>query len=240
VVSDPAGIDCGNTCSASFDTADDLPIGLFAVPQSGSFFAGWVGSSDCLDGTLSVAQDASCTAVFTVIPPPTGDPVTVSVTLAGDGGGSVASAPAGIDCGVECISSFAFGTRVVLNAVPDSQSSFAGFSGDGDCLDGSLDGTLDQDCIARFDALPAIQHTLTILFAGDGNGDVTSEGGDIACSADCSALFGDGETVILNARPLTGSIFGGYSGDCGSVSGFESTLVMGADATCTATFNSNQ
>ena len=133
---------------------------------------------------------------------------------------------------------FLFGTRLVLTPQPDAASTFAGWTGSGDCLpDGVLDGTVNATCTANFDPLPEVVYTLTVLFAGDGVGDVTSADGAIGCTTDCSAVYGDGETVTLNARPSSSdSIFGGYSGDCGTVSGFEAVIVMGADATCTATF----
>jgi len=234
-------IGCPGTCSASFDTADDLPVTLTATADAGYNFAGWTGSSDCSEGILTVAANANCIATFTEVADP-GDPVTISVNFAGAGGGSVTSDVGSIDCpATSCSEVFVFGTRVVLSPVPDGSSSFGGWSGTGDCLpDGVLDGTVDATCTATFDPLPEVQHTLTVLFAGDGGGDVTSDDGAIGCTADCSAVFGDGETVILNARPVVGSFFDGYSGDCGTVSGFEAVLVMGADATCTATFNTEQ
>jgi len=238
VTSSPSGIDCGANCSASFDTAEDLPIDLFATPDAGYLFAGWAGSTDCSDGVLSVAADASCIATFSALPPP-GDPFVATVELAGLGSGSVASSPDGIDCPAECQETFVFGTRVTLDAFPEDNSSFAGFSGDADCLDGVLDGTSSATCTATFDLLPEEQWTLTIAFDGAGAGDVTSADGGIGCDEECSAVFGDGETVVLNARASNGSTFGGYGAGCGSVSGFKATIVMGADTTCTVTFNQN-
>lgn len=234
-------IDCPGTCSASFDTAEDLPVTLTATAGEGYNFAGWGGSGDCSEGILTVATDANCIAVFTEAEDP-GDPVTISVNLAGDGGGSVTSDVGSIDCpSASCSEVFVFGTRVVLSPEPDGSSTFGGWSGAGDCLpDGVLDGTVTATCTATFDPLPEVEYELTILFAGDGSGDVTSDGGELGCSDDCSALIGAGETVVLNARALTGSSFNGYSGDCGTVSGFEAVIVMGADATCTATFNANE
>lgn len=64
VVSDPAGLDCGTTCSASF--AADTAVGLAATPDAGSFFGGWGG--DCSGSTpttaLVLAADATCSATF--------------------------------------------------------------------------------------------------------------------------------------------------------------------------------
>ncbi len=67
VVSDPAGIDCGSTCSADF--LQDAEVSLTATPAGGSLFAGW--SGDCSGtGTCIVTMDeaASVTATFNLIP----------------------------------------------------------------------------------------------------------------------------------------------------------------------------
>lgn len=48
------------------------------------------------------------------------------------------SSPAGIDCGVTCTANFPPGTVVSLAATPDPGSTFAGWTGDPDCTDGSI------------------------------------------------------------------------------------------------------
>ena len=54
----------------------------------------------------------------------------LEVTTAGDGSGTVGSAPAGIACPGACAAEFDAGAQVTLNAVPDPGSVFAGWSGD--------------------------------------------------------------------------------------------------------------
>lgn len=67
VTSSPAGISCGDTCSASFDVG--TAVTLTATPQSGSLVSGFsIGCS---------SQDATCT--FT---PTTEDPIQVGVNFA--------------------------------------------------------------------------------------------------------------------------------------------------------------
>jgi hypothetical protein len=61
---------------------------------------------------------------------PTGNQ-TLTVAKAGAGSGSVTSNPEGINCGVDCIEGYSFGTRVALTAAPDGGSTFAGWSGGG-------------------------------------------------------------------------------------------------------------
>ena len=67
VTSTPAGIDCGPTCSASFDAGTSVT--LTAVPEVGTVFQGW--SGDCAGaGTciLSMTSARSATATFTALP----------------------------------------------------------------------------------------------------------------------------------------------------------------------------
>jgi hypothetical protein len=57
--------------------------------------------------------------------------VTLGVTRAGTGSGTVMSAPAGIDCGTTCSASFRAGITVNLDAVAAPGSTFTGWSGGG-------------------------------------------------------------------------------------------------------------
>ena len=77
----------------------------------------------------------------------------LTVTLAGTGSGIVTSAPAGIDCGVDCSEGYEDGTVVVLSATNAPSSTFMGFSGNSDCTDGILTMTAARRCIATFKAV---------------------------------------------------------------------------------------
>jgi hypothetical protein len=57
----------------------------------------------------------------------------LSVELAGTGSGTVASSPAGIDCGFDCSASFPAGTEVILTATAAFDSYFVEWSGT-DCV----------------------------------------------------------------------------------------------------------
>ncbi len=57
--------------------------------------------------------------------------VSLTVGKGGAGGGTVTSAPAGIDCGADCTEGYASGTAVTLTATPAAGSVFAGWSGGG-------------------------------------------------------------------------------------------------------------
>ena len=69
VTSDPAGIDCGATCSASF--ASNRVVTLAAATDPGSIFAGWSGEGCSGTGTcvLTMSQARSVTAAFGIQPP---------------------------------------------------------------------------------------------------------------------------------------------------------------------------
>jgi Divergent InlB B-repeat domain len=58
-----------------------------------------------------------------------GSPLTLSVTRAGIGTGTITSAPAGIACGTDCTETVAPGTAVTLTAAATEGSTFAGWSG---------------------------------------------------------------------------------------------------------------
>jgi hypothetical protein len=57
--------------------------------------------------------------------------ITVTVSKAGTGTGSVSSTPTGINCGTTCSITYLAGTLVTLVATPDAGSVFSGWSGNG-------------------------------------------------------------------------------------------------------------
>jgi endoglucanase len=63
VISSPTGIDCGPSCSASFDA--DAAVTLTATPSSGSRFVHWSGAckgkKTC---TVAMTSSMNVTAVF--------------------------------------------------------------------------------------------------------------------------------------------------------------------------------
>ncbi len=225
VNSTPAGISCASnagattgSCSASFANGSAVQLG--ASPVGGSVFAGWSGAcggtASC-QVTMSGARAA--TARF--------DPVAthqLSVTVAGSGGGSITSTPAGINCtwsaggaSGACSAGFAEGTAVVLSATA-SAGSFAGWGGA--CSGAaSCAVTLDQP-VAVTASFELPSHILTITGNGDGSGTVTSTPPGIGCTLTagvsgigCSGTFTEGTVVTLSAAATAGS-FTGWSGAC--------------------------
>jgi hypothetical protein len=121
VTSNPPGINCGPTCSASFSGT----VTLTATAAAGSTFTGWSGAcSGTATCSVTMTQAQSVTATFGVAPT-----FALSVTLAGSGTGSVTSNPSGINCGAVCSANFASGSMVLLTATPAAGATFTGWSG---------------------------------------------------------------------------------------------------------------
>ena len=62
VSSAPAGISCGADCTEVYP--EGTLVALFAVPDIGSEFGGFGGPMDCVDGSVSLISDVSCSAAF--------------------------------------------------------------------------------------------------------------------------------------------------------------------------------
>ena len=218
VTSTPAGIDCGPTCTASFD--DGTQVTLSATPNANSSFMGWSGAgcSGTGDCVVTMDQARSVTATFTK------NTFMLDVTKAGNGGGTVTSTPAGIDCGPTCTASFDDGTQVTLSATPNANSSFMGWSGAGCSGTGDCVVTMDQarSVTATFE-MTAVTHQLSVTRTGAGGGTVSSDPAGIDCGPTCSAAFIDGTVVTLTAIPDANSDFNGWSG--GGCFGYSTCVV---------------
>lgn len=175
VISQPAGISCGGSCSMLFDPGSEVT--LSATPDASSTFAGW--SGECTGtGTCQVTMDQARSVTATFNP----ETVALSVSKPGTGTGSVASDPAGVSCGVTCQASFAYGTPVSLIATPDASSTFAGWSG-------GCTGT--ETCQVMLDQARSVTATFTLkryrpdallrprgstVYVGDGRYNTTGAG----------------------------------------------------------------
>jgi uncharacterized repeat protein (TIGR02543 family) len=154
VSSNPVGIACGADCVESY--SHGTAVTLTATPSLGSTFAGWSGACTGT-GTCNVAMDGakSVTATFAA------NTYALTVSLAGNGSGSVSSSPAGIACGADCAESYSHGTVVTLTAEPAPGSTFAGWAGacggTGVCTV-TMDG--EKSLTATFMQLPATDRAL--------------------------------------------------------------------------------
>ena len=227
VISTPAGISCGATCTASYLYGTEVL--LVATPAVGSTFTGWSGSGCTGTGTCTVSMTAarSVTATFTLNRYP------LTVTRNGSGTGTVSSTPVGIDCGASCAASFDHGTTITLTAAADAGSRFDGWTGEGCTGTGTC--TVALTAAASVTATFTRYHALTVTRAGSGSGHVASDLPGIDCGAACSADFDDGTVVTLTATTAPGSRFDGWSGAGCSGTG-TCAVTMTAAASVTATF----
>ncbi len=118
------GINCGATCSASYDSG--TAVTLTASPASGSTFSGWSGACTGT-GTCTVTMTAARTVTATFTGPV--NDIALTVTKAGTGSGTVTASGGGINCGSVCSAVYASGTVVTLTATAASGSTFGGWSG---------------------------------------------------------------------------------------------------------------
>ena len=176
----------------------------------------------------------------------------LTVTLAGDGSGSVTSAPAGINTAAGAMAaSFTEGTVVTLTAVADAGSTFTGFSFPDDpdraCETGSTANTcvltLDEDVAVSATFTEGVPETADLTVAVDAAGDsagfvVSSPAGIDTAAGETVATFEVGTQVALTATATSGG-FVGWSGEaCDGVMTATCTFVMPAGgATVTANFD---
>jgi len=227
-VTGSGGIDCGSTCSATFD--DGSQATLSATPGTDSLFAGWSGACT---GTaaceIAMSADTSVSARFDK------KQFTLSVGKTGSGSGTVAGN--GIDCGTTCSTTLEIGTAVALSATASPGSVFTGWSGA--CSGtGSCSFTLDADSTVTADFAPAPPPpaTYTLSVGVSGQGSVSSKPKGINCGKQCTASFASGSSVTLTAKAKgKNHPFTGWSGACaGNAS--SCTVPMTENRSVTATF----
>jgi len=228
ISSSPSGINCGSTCSFSFD--QDTSVSLMATPDSGYTFSGWSGACSGTDGcTVIMKSNQSVSASFS--------PITIykKLTVTNAGLGSVLSSPSGINCGTTCNSFYPINTSVTLSATATPGYVFSGWSGScfgtGDC---TISMSSDKSVTATF--IKAPNSTLSASVAGKGTiADFSGQG--INCGSTCSFSYPINAPVTLVALPQAGYTFTGWGGACSGTG--SCSLVMGSDQTITATFFSS-
>jgi hypothetical protein len=140
----------------------------------------------------------------------------LNVTVAGYGAGSIASYPAGIDCGSDCSAEYLVGTQVTLSTRDGNDYKFQGWSGDcsgiGVCVV-SMDGA--KNVTATFQrviwVMPRMYNESD--YSGWGRGNLEFYPRDEICRAGLSPGYNDcdpvwffvGETATIIAAPVVGT-----------------------------------
>jgi hypothetical protein len=203
VTSQPAGITCGATCSASFPT--DSTVTLTAAPTPGWSFTGWTGSctgtGQC---SVKMADPRAVTATFA-------PPDTVYAVAVAAAGGSVTSDVPGIVCGESCVASFGAGVDVTLTA--SGPVAWGGACmGSGACV---VPVTRARSVTAAIGGTQPSRAPLAVSVTGKGT--ITSSGAGISCGTACGAVLPVGTRVTLQATAAEGWVFAGWSGSCRGV-----------------------
>jgi len=226
VMGTPAGISCGATCAVGLLANSQTT--LSATPAAGSIFAGWSGACSGM-GTCTVAMSAAqdVTATFTL------QIFALTVSKAGNGMGTITSAPAGISCGATCAMGLVSNSQVTLSAIPAAGSVFGGWSGS---CSGMGACTVAMSAAQNVTAIFSLQtYPLTVSKAGNGAGTVTSTPAGISCGATCTVSPLANSQVTLSATPAAGSLFTGWSGACSGTGAC--TVAMSAAQSVTAIFS---
>lgn len=161
----------------------------------------------------------------------------LTVTITGNGSGTVTTADGGINCGTTCTAMYLSGTGLQVNETPDANSVFAGWSGA--CTGTGACGfaiSADTTVTANF----VLGEKLSIVLAGSGSGSVTSKDGAINCAnvgGTCSSLYVPATAVSLTAAAAGASVFGAWSGACTGTDPNTCSVTMNSVQTVTATFN---
>ena len=158
-------------------------------------------------------------------------PVSLTVVKSGNGAGSIASSPTGIDCGADCSEFYTTGVPVTLTATAATGSTFQGWQGA--CSGAGAVCTLTLNAATAVTATFTLnQYQFTASKAGNGAGKINSTPAGIDCGNDCSEFYAYGALVTLTANAEDNSTFAGWVGAC---TGRSATCVVSIDGAKQAT-----
>ncbi|HVC08277.1 MAG TPA: hypothetical protein VND98_11940 [Solirubrobacterales bacterium] len=211
----PAGIACGNDCTAEY--SEEETVTLFAHADGHSELTGWTvagpGTEPCPGATPSctvlLLGNVEVHANFAPAPQQK-----LSVTLAGSGSGTITSEPAGISCSSgTCSEEFTEGRVVALLAAPAPHNKIVGWSGcESQPSPTECKVTLSEAMTVKAEFAPLPQKTISVSLTGTGTGEVTSYPWAISCPGTCSEHFDEGASINLVASADPDSEFAGWSG----------------------------
>jgi hypothetical protein len=234
VTSSPAGIACGEACSAHY--SGGTTITLEGKSDLHSRPVKWGGCTKVLTGDkCEVLLSAATNVIANFELESQYLEHTVTVQLKGTGKGSVTSAPAGIECGEDCTEKFLHKTSLTLVPSPAPGSVFDHWVGGGcAAFTGSCQTIVNSSSLVRAYFVAVGPRTLTVAKAGTGNGTITSKPVGIECGSICSTQFEAPTKVVLKAVADKSSRFKGWSGEgCSGTSTCRVTMTEARNVTAT-------
>jgi hypothetical protein len=198
VASTPAGIYCGNACTASYDVGS--AITLTAIPDPAATFSGWSGGGCAGTDPCTFASNSAIvvTAAFGL--------ASYTLTVTKSGPGTVTTVPSGINCGSVCSKAYTSGTAITLTATPShNAAAFVGWSG-GSCSGSSL------TCVVSLKAATSVTATFkngtgnraVTALAGSGEGNEANNAGSARDVVIDKATPRAGLSITATPKPLSG------------------------------------
>jgi hypothetical protein len=222
------GANPSGTCTTQYPSGTQVTL-TATTPGTGAF----VGAPTACTGTgntcqFTIAAAETVTATFT--PGPGMFPLTVAAGTPHTGGGTITSAPTGINCTLTgattsgtCTQNFPAGTLVTLTSAPGPGSNFFGWTGTTpNCLASS-----SVSCLLNMSAATTAMvqftsggGTVNVTVTGAGNVTDTANAGEINCTntaggtqtGTCSGGYTLGAGVTLTETPAAGATFSGWTG----------------------------
>ncbi len=204
VTSSPAGINCGATCSADYNSG--TLVTLTAAADVNSTFTSWSGCDSVSGNTCNVTLNATgkVTATFT------STQRVLTVNRTGTGTGTVTSSPSGINCGATCVATYADNTSVTLTATAALSSTFGGWIGcdsvSGNACTVTMNANKTVSSTFNFTPTPPGAVVISQIYGGGGNGGATYKNDFIELfNRSSNAVDLSGWTVQYNSATGTGS-----------------------------------
>ena len=222
------GANPSGNCTTQYPSGTQVTL-TATTPGTGAF----VGAPTACTGTGNTCQftiTATETVTATFTPGPGMFPLTVAAGTPHTGGGTITSAPTGINCTLTgattsgtCTQNFPAGTLVTLTSAPGPGSGFFGWSGTAPtCLASS-----SVSCLLNMSAATTAMveftsggGTVNVTVTGAGNVTDTANAGEINCTntaggtqtGTCSGGYTLGAGVTLTETPAAGATFSGWTG----------------------------
>ncbi|MBF0606539.1 MAG: M6 family metalloprotease domain-containing protein [Magnetococcales bacterium] len=243
VTSSDGKINCGNTCTASYNPSDSLQITLTAVADSGSTFAGWSGdcsnyatSATCKVGmyvanSVTATFDSQTCTDYRIGP--------TSKTFTSSGGDDGVSVTTNTGCPWTATSNVSWIT--ITSGTSGSGNDIVSYTVAANTSVNQRTGTMTiagQTFTVTQEGQVSGSVDLTISNSGTGSGTVTSSDGKINCGGTCTASYTSSAStqVTLTAMADSASTFAGWSGDCTGTTS-TCTVTMSAARSVTARFD---